>query len=180
MTGYLYKKQQPNGWFIVYDVDSFNKTEFTLHPEDVKKIEEYAKIFDNIEAIISTNTTVRFKLVHSGNNPLGGYLQAFAKLINDEEIISRLKEKTNQTKKTNEVDVLRQKVNESKDFFIAEVNRLNYVIKLMQESPESFMDSSLTSSVKGIVKSYEDYVNSKINFTSEYFKDEYWENPKNN
>lgn len=81
--------------------------------------------------------------------------------------------------KTNEVDVLRQKVNESKDFFIAEVGRLNYIIKLMQESPEAFTDSSLTSAVKGVVKSHEDYVNSKINFTAEYFKDEYWKNIEN-
>jgi len=61
-----------------------------------------------------------------------------------------------------------------------EVNRLNYVKHLMIESPESFSDSSLESAVKGVVKSYENYINSRIEFTDEYFKKEYWEQHKKN
>ena len=73
---------------------------------------------------------------------------------------------------------LKEKVNKNKEEFIAEVNRLNYVIKLMNETPEAFTDSTLTNSVRSIGESYENYINSKIEFTEEYFKKDYWENLK--
>ena len=71
------------------------------------------------------------------------------------------------------IQELSDNVKNSKDIFIAEVNRLNYVIKLMNESPESYSDSSLISAVAGVVKSHEDYINSKIVFTEKYFEEKY-------
>ena len=65
---------------------------------------------------------------------------------------------------------LSEKVNKSKEDFIMEVNRLNYVVKLMDEKPLDLSHSSLTSAVRGVATSYENYINSKIEFTEEYFK----------
>ena len=33
MKGHLYKKEQPKGWYVVYDIDGFTKGELPLHPE---------------------------------------------------------------------------------------------------------------------------------------------------
>jgi hypothetical protein len=77
------------------------------------------------------------------------------------------------------IEQLRENVNKSKEEFIMEVGRLNYVIKIMNETPSAFSDSSLTSAVRGVSKSYENFVNSKIEFTDEYFKDEYFKNKYN-
>ena len=71
------------------------------------------------------------------------------------------------------IQELSDNVKNSKDTFIAEVNRLNYVIKLMNESPEVYTDSSLISAVRDVVKSHEDYINSKIIFTEKYFEEKY-------
>jgi hypothetical protein len=73
---------------------------------------------------------------------------------------------------------LSEKVNKTKEDFLMEVNRLNYVIKLMDEKPLDLGHSSLTSAVRGVATSYEIYINSKIEFTEEYFKKDYWENLK--
>lgn len=32
MKGHLYKKLQPEGWYVTYDVDGFTKSELLLHP----------------------------------------------------------------------------------------------------------------------------------------------------
>ena len=69
------------------------------------------------------------------------------------------------------IEELSDNVKNSKDMFIAEINRLNYVVKLMNESPEIYTDSSLISAVRGVVKSHEDYINSKIVFTEKYFEE---------
>ena len=35
MKGHLYKKVQPEGWYVVYSLDSFTKSELRLHPDDL-------------------------------------------------------------------------------------------------------------------------------------------------
>jgi len=72
----------------------------------------------------------------------------------------------------------KERVNQAKEEFIAEVNRLNYAITLMDEEPRDLSHSSLTIAVRGVATSYENYINSKIHFTEEYFKKNYWENLK--
>ena len=81
---------------------------------------------------------------------------------------------THCNKKQNmEIEQLRENVNKAKDDFLAEVNRLNYVITLMDAEPIDLSHSSLTTAVRGVSKSYEDYVNSKIEFTEKYFQEKY-------
>ena len=65
---------------------------------------------------------------------------------------------------------LSEKVSQAKEEFLMEVNRLHYTITLMDEKPLDLSHSSLTSAVRGVVKSYENYINSKIEFTDEHFK----------
>jgi hypothetical protein len=65
---------------------------------------------------------------------------------------------------------LSEKVTQAKEEFILEVNRLKYAITLIDEEPRDLSHSSLTSAVRGVVESYENYINSKIEFTDEYFK----------
>jgi hypothetical protein len=71
--------------------------------------------------------------------------------------------------------ISKEKVNQAKEDFLMEVNRLKYVTTLMDEHPIDFTHSSLTSAVNGVIKSYENFINSKIEFTDEYFKKDYWE-----
>ena len=71
------------------------------------------------------------------------------------------------------LEQLSDDVDKCKEDFLMEVGRLNYVVKILKESPEAFTDSSLTSAVRGVVKTYEDYINSKIQFTEKYFKEKY-------
>lgn len=73
---------------------------------------------------------------------------------------------------------LKLTVEERKEEFLLEVGRLNYVVKLLNESPQSYTDSSLISAVRGVSSALENYINSKIDFTDEYFKKDYWENLK--
>jgi hypothetical protein len=54
MRGVLHKTEQ--GWIVEYAKHS----ELPLHPDDVKQIEEDAKVFDNIEARISAYPEVDF------------------------------------------------------------------------------------------------------------------------
>jgi len=68
------------------------------------------------------------------------------------------------------IEELKEKVNHAKEEFFMEVNRLNYAITLMDEEPRDLSHSSLTSAVKGVMRSYEDFINSKIEFTAEHFK----------
>jgi hypothetical protein len=70
------------------------------------------------------------------------------------------------------------RVEESKQEFLLQVGRLNYVVKLLKESPEVYTDSSLISAVRELSSSFENYINSKIDFTDEYFKKDYWEQTK--
>jgi len=65
---------------------------------------------------------------------------------------------------------MKDEVEQAKNEFLKEVNRLNYVITLMNTEPRDLSHSALTSAVRGVVKSYEDFINSKIEFTDEYFK----------
>jgi hypothetical protein len=77
-----------------------------------------------------------------------------------------------------QIEYLRKNVNDKKDTFLSNVNTLNYVIKLMNETPQAFSDDSLTNAINKLTLSYENYINSKILFTEEYFKEEYFKNLK--
>ena len=57
MRGKLTKTEQ--GWIVKYMVESWEE-KIPLHPEDVRKINEDAKVFDNIEARISAYPDVDF------------------------------------------------------------------------------------------------------------------------
>ena len=41
MKGKLYKKEQPEGWYVVYDIDGFTKAELPLHPDNAKICNNY-------------------------------------------------------------------------------------------------------------------------------------------
>jgi hypothetical protein len=69
-----------------------------------------------------------------------------------------------------EIEQLKEKVNQAKEDFIMDVNTLNYATTLMKSE---FSDTGLESAVRRVVKSYENYVNSKIEFTDQYFKEKY-------
>ena len=72
-----------------------------------------------------------------------------------------------------EVQQLSDNVEKTKEEFISEVNRLKYAITLMDAEPIDLSHSSLTSAVRGIATSYEDYINSKIQFTEKYFEEKF-------
>jgi len=57
MKGFLHKTEQ--GWIVEYAKHS----ELPLHPDDVKQIEEDAKMFDSIEARIAAYPDVKFEIV---------------------------------------------------------------------------------------------------------------------
>lgn len=83
MIGDLYKKQQPNKWFVAYDIDGFTKTELPLHPDSVDEISNWEQIFDNIEARIADNQKVEFEIVNETYDDGKGC--TYAKLIFNEE-----------------------------------------------------------------------------------------------
>ena len=86
MKGHLYKKKQPEGWYVVYDIDGFTKAELPLHPDDVKQIHADAQVFDNIEARIAAYSDVEFEIVEEwkgislGTKALSHYKVSYAKL----------------------------------------------------------------------------------------------------
>jgi len=63
---------------------------------------------------------------------------------------------------------MKDKVDQAKEEFILDVNRLKYATTLIMSTGLS--DSGLESAVRRVVTSYENYINSKIEFTEEYFK----------
>jgi hypothetical protein len=74
-------------------------------------------------------------------------------------------------------DNLKEKVNQAKEDFIMDVNTLKYATTLMRSD---LSEPGLESAVRRVVTSYENYINSKIEFTNEYFKKDYWENLNEN
>jgi hypothetical protein len=62
---------------------------------------------------------------------------------------------------------MKDKVDQAREDFIMDVNTLKYATSLMKGE---LSDSGLESAVRRVVTSYENYVNSKIEFTEEYFK----------
>ena len=82
MKGHLYKKKQPEGWYVTYDVDGFTKSELLLHPDDVKQINRDAQVFDNIEARIAAYPDVEFEIVKEYIDSHTNQVQAYAKLLN--------------------------------------------------------------------------------------------------
>jgi len=62
---------------------------------------------------------------------------------------------------------LSKKVTQAKEDFIMDVNALKYATTLTNTE---LNDSGLESAVRRVVISYENYINSKIEFTDEYFK----------
>ena len=83
MKGHLYKKKQPEGWYVAYDIDGFTKAELLLHPDDVKQINADAQVFDNIEARIAAYPEVEFKIVHQVTDAMTDEITSFAKLLNN-------------------------------------------------------------------------------------------------
>ncbi len=63
MKGTLHKTEQ--GWVVEYAKHS----ELPLHPDDVKQIEEDAKVFDNIEARIAACSSVEFEIIDEFTHP---------------------------------------------------------------------------------------------------------------
>jgi hypothetical protein len=62
---------------------------------------------------------------------------------------------------------LSEKVTQAKEDFIMDVNALKYATTLTNVE---FSDSGLERLVRRVVASYENYINSKIEFTEDYFK----------
>ena len=62
---------------------------------------------------------------------------------------------------------LAEKVTQAKEDFIMDVNTLKYATTLMDTELSGL---GLESAVRRVVTSYENYINSKIEFTDEYFK----------
>lgn len=62
---------------------------------------------------------------------------------------------------------LSEKVTQAKEDFIMDVNTLKYATTL---TSVEFNDSGLERLVRRVVASYENYINSKIEFTEDYFK----------
>jgi hypothetical protein len=59
--------------------------ELPLHPDNVKDIKEWSKVFDNIEGRISSNPEAEFEIVSGFNNNGPEHFPRYAKLIKDEE-----------------------------------------------------------------------------------------------
>ena len=91
MKGKITKTEQ--GWMVEYKVDEKTPIghkswweKILLHPDDVKQIEEDAKIFDNIEARIKAYPDVEFEIVQEwegislGTKALSHYKVKYAKL----------------------------------------------------------------------------------------------------
>ena len=189
MKGHLYKKQQPEGWYVTYDIDGFTKGELPIHPEYVKyyfldEDADYSEV--DFEVVEEPPYKLYAKLIRKEKeiSHMG---------INNDEIYKAALEYDNTTSydtpithfqmgafwyreqienkiMTPNVQELSDNVKKTKEEFIAEVNRLNYAIKLMNE-PMSFVDSSLAGYIRNISRTYEDYVNSKIRFTEKYFEE---------
>ncbi len=64
---------------------------------------------------------------------------------------------------------MEDKVDQAREDFIMDVNTLKYMTTLIKTGG-LISDSGLESAVRRVVTSYENYVNSKIEFTEEYFK----------
>lgn len=81
MKGHLYKKLQPEGWYVAYTIDKFTRAELPLSMTDVRQIEADAKVFDNIEARIAAYSEVDFEIVTIDNGDNG---IRYARLIKQE------------------------------------------------------------------------------------------------
>ena len=68
MKGTIYKNKE-HGWIINYIVESENPNAIytlktlPLHPTDVEQIDEWSKVFDNIEGRIASSPEVEFEII---------------------------------------------------------------------------------------------------------------------
>lgn len=198
MKGKLHKTQK--GWVVLYTecqpkkmVREWNMS-IPIHPEYVK----YYFLDEDADY-----TEVEFEIVISALEDFKSYAklipntikqteQTSDKRINNDEIYKAALEYDNTTSydtpithfqmgafwyreqiqnTTSEVQQLSDNVKKAKEEFISEVNRLNYAIKLMDEL--YFVDSSLAGYIRNISRTYEDYINSKIQFTEKYFEEKF-------
>ena len=94
MKGKLIKDNE--GWWVQHKAKGLDGNqeyiaESMLHPDDVKQIEEDAKVFDNIEARIATYPDVEFKIVTEVVASVGNseeqdeYTISYARLIPSKE-----------------------------------------------------------------------------------------------
>jgi len=94
MKGKLIKDHE--GWWVQHKAKGLDGNleyiaESMLHPDDVKQIEEDAKVFDNIEARITTYPDVEFKIVTEVVASVGNseeqdeYTISYARLIPSKE-----------------------------------------------------------------------------------------------
>jgi hypothetical protein len=90
MRGKLYKHPK-QGWTVKYSICVPGMitrqwgAELPLHPDNVKDIKEWSKVFDNIEGRISSNPEAEFEIVSGFNNNGPEHFPRYAKLIKDEE-----------------------------------------------------------------------------------------------
>jgi hypothetical protein len=64
MKGKIIKTE--NGWEVIHFQATLNGPllqSLPLHPTDVKQIDEWSKVFDNIEGRIASNPEVEFEIV---------------------------------------------------------------------------------------------------------------------
>lgn len=84
MEGEIIKKN--DSWFVKYqDYTGWGLTieydrEIPLHPDNIKQIKDYERVFDNIEARILSNPKVKFELYEIKSDD--GKKSLSAKIIN--------------------------------------------------------------------------------------------------
>jgi len=82
MKGTIIKTE--NGWEVINIQATLNGPllqSLPLHPDDVKKINEWSQVFDHIESRIASDPEVEFEIIEN----LGEPNKQYAKLINHNE-----------------------------------------------------------------------------------------------
>jgi hypothetical protein len=75
MKGIMHNDRE-KGWII-----KFGDSELPLHPEDVSQINEWDRIFDNIEARILSQPECDFEIVTGLDNNESNVFHEYAKII---------------------------------------------------------------------------------------------------
>lgn len=80
MKGHLYKKIQPEGWYVAYTEDSFGfrKTELPLHPKDVELMPLRGQLPNDQH--VMDGMEVEFNMVKEWIDSHTNQVQAYAKL----------------------------------------------------------------------------------------------------
>jgi hypothetical protein len=65
MKGTIHKTE--SGWVVFYkteDLPSYIISRLPLHPDNIKEINEWSQMFDNIEGRIASSPEVEFEIIH--------------------------------------------------------------------------------------------------------------------